>query len=232
MTKDLLQEIWDQDRKESKRTIDELEISLRPLYKKSGSRWSVTLVFYLAFVAVTLVFQGMSIYAFHTNSLMLAVGISLAVCTLGFLGYGIYVLRSWTAIDLIAESLVAKLKRRLRFCRTTCEVWLWMIALNTVFLSFAVNTVVDVKDGVYHINNLSVFLGITLTQLLLVYSSLKIAQSFQVRETTALLEDLEQENPGATEKLHLLRKKSRRWVLVLVALLSLLLLWGVMAALQ
>jgi hypothetical protein len=227
MAKDMLLEIWDKDRKEPKMTRAEIENVLRPQYLKSASRWGFALWTYLAIIAVTLVCQGMSIYAFRTNPLMLAVGIALALLTLGFLGYGIHVLRAWSEIDLVDECLVAKLTRRLRFYRTKCELWLWMIALTPVFLGFAVNTAVDVRDGQYHINNPLVFVGIMLLQLLLVYAGLKVNQYYLVRETQALLGDLENETTTATVKVLAIRGRWRALMLILVGLLFLLLIWGI-----
>jgi hypothetical protein len=118
---------------------------------------------------------------------------------LGFLAYGVQLLRELVAMDEADESLVAKLKRRLRFHRTKHEIWLWMIALTVVFLSFAVSTMVDAQDGQYRINRPTVFVGVMLGQLFFMYAALKIGSYPFVRETKAILSDLENQVTTSTE---------------------------------
>jgi hypothetical protein len=230
VNKDILQEIWDKGRKEPQMTKAEIQAILQPRIRKSALGWHIVMWTYLAVIAGTLVCEGMNIYAFRTNPIMLTVGVLLTFLTLGFLAYGIHIVRELATIDQADESLVAKLQRRLRFHRTKCEIWLWMIALTTAFLSFAVSTMVDAQDGQYRINRPGVFIGITLGQILFMYAALKIGHYPFVRESKAILSDLENQVTTGTDKIRAFKRTWRLWGLLLVSLLTILATWGLVKA--
>jgi hypothetical protein len=151
---------------------------------------------------------------------------------LAFLAYGIHVVRELAAMEQADESLVAKLRRRLHFHRTKYEIWLWMIALTTVFLSFAVSTMVDAQDGQYRINRPGVFIGVTLGQLLFMYAVLKIGHYPFVRESKAILSDLENQVTTGTEQLKVFKRTWRLWGLLFATLGTILLIWGILKAIS
>jgi len=228
--KDILQEIWDKGRKEPAMTRAEIEAVLQPQIRKNALGWSILVWTYLAFIAVTLVCQGMNIYAFRANPVMLTVGVLLTLVTLGFLAFGIHVIRELTAMDQADESLVAKLQRRLCFHRTTIEIWLWMIALTAVFLSFAVSTTVDAQEGQYQINRPHVFIGVMVGQLLFIYAALKMGQYPFVKEAKAILSDLEHQITTGSEQVKTFKRTWRLWSLLLAVILVLMLIWGILRA--
>jgi hypothetical protein len=135
-----------------------------------------------------------------------------------------------TAIDLVDESLVAKLQRRLRFHRTKFEIWLWMIAFTVAFLGFAVSTILDAQDGQYRINRPGVFVGITLGQILFMYAVLKIGQYPFVRESKAILSDLESQVTTGTDGVKALKRTWFAWGVLFAVLGAILLVWGILRA--
>jgi hypothetical protein len=206
----------------------EIQALLVPQFRKSGFGLRVVVWTYLALIAGTLVCEGMNIYAFRADPIMLAVGVLLTIFTLGFFAYGIHILRELTAIDLVDESLVAKIQRRLRFHRTRFEIWLWMIAFTVAFLSFAVSTMPDAQNGQYRINRPSVFVGVTLGQILLMYAVLKTGQYPLVRESKAILSDLESQVTTGTDQLKALKRTWLVWGLLFAVIGSILLVWGIL----
>jgi hypothetical protein len=208
----------------------EIQALLVPQFRKSGIGLHIVVWTYLVLIAGTLVCEGMNIYAFRTNPIMSTVGVLLTIFTLGFLVYGIHILRELTAIDLVDESLVAKLQRRLRFHRTKFEIWLWMIAFTVAFLSFAVSTMLDAQDGQYRINRPGVFVGIVLGQILFMYAVLKIGQYSFVRESKAILSDLESQVTTGTDGVKALKRTWFVWSLLFAVLGTILLVWGILRA--
>ncbi len=210
-------------------TKAEIQSLLQPHIRISALRWRILVWTFLAMMAGTLICQGMNIYAFRADPVMLTVGIMLTAITLGFLAYGIHIMREMTSIDLADESLVEKLTRRLRFHRTKYEIWLWMIALTVAFLSFAVSTLPDAEEGPYRINRPAFFIGITLGQILVMYVALKLGHYPLVRESKAILSDLENQVTTGTEQIRSLKYTWRLWGLLVFALGTFLLLWGIWA---
>ena len=213
-------------------TKAEIQAILQPQIRKSAFGRSVMVWTYLAVIAVTLVCEGMNIYAFRTNPIMLPVGVFLTFLTLGFLAYGVHMVRELATMDEADESLVAKLKRRLRFHRTKSEILLWMFALTAAFLGFAVSTMVDAQDGQYRINRPGVFVGVMLGQILFTYAALKISQYPFVRESKAILSDLENQVTTETDQVKAFKRTWRLWTLLFVVLLTISLIWGICRAIS
>jgi hypothetical protein len=227
---DALQQIWDKGRKEPKMSKAEIRAILQPHIRKNALGLRFLVWVYMAFIAVTLVCEGMAIYAFRVNPVMLAVHAGAALLTLGFLGYGVYLVGELAATDRGDESLVAVLRRRIRFYRTKYEIWLWMLALTVVFLSFAVSTAVDCQDGQYRINRPHVFIGVTIAQFLFMYVVLKTGHYMFLKELKAILSDLEHQVTTGTERIKVLKRSWRLWGLALAILGTVLLILGILRA--
>jgi hypothetical protein len=227
---DLLQEIWDKGRKEPKMSKAEIQALLRPQVRKNAFGLYFLIWIYLAFVAVTLVCEGMAIYAFRVNPVMLAVHSGAALLTLGFLGYGVYLVGELAAMERGDESLVSVLRRRVRFHRTKYDIWLWMLSLTLVFLSFAVSTLADCEGGRYQINRPHIFAGVTIAQFLFAYVIFRIGHYPLVRELKAILSDLEHQVTTGTERIKVLKRSWRLWSVVLAILGTVLLILGILRA--
>jgi hypothetical protein len=185
---------------------------------------------YLAFIAGALVCEGMSLYAFRTNPVMFAVLAAMTLLTLSFLGYGIHLVGEMAAIDRCDESLVVVLRRRLRFYRTKYEAWLWMLALNLPFLTFAVSAMRDSQDGHYQINRPGLFVAVTVCQFLFMYVVLKIGHYPLTREQKAILNDLENQVTTDTDRVKTLKRTWRLWSLLLAVLGVILMVLGILRA--
>lgn len=211
-------------------TKAEIEAILQPQIRKSDLGWRIVMWIYLAVIAGTLVCEGMNIYAFRGNATMLSVGVLLAFLTLGFLAFGIHLVYELATIDQADENLVAKLRRRLRFHRTKYEIWLWIIALTNAFLVFAVSTMADAQDGQYQINHPGVFIGTLLGVIFFMYAALKIGHYPLVRESKAILSDLENQVTTGTDRIRVLKRTWRLWGLLLAFLFAILAIWGFLRA--
>jgi hypothetical protein len=227
---DPLQQIWDKGRKEPKMSKAEIQGILRPHIRKNAFGLRFLVWIYVAFIAVTLVCEGMAIYAFRVNPVMLAVHAGAALLTLGFLGYGVYLVGELAAMDRGDESLVAVLRRRVRFYRTKYDIWLWMLALTLVFLSFAVSTLADCQEGQYQINRPHIFVGVTIAQFFFAYVIFRIGHYPLFRELKAILGDLEHQVTTGTERIKVLKRSWRLWSVLLVVLGTALLILGILRA--
>ena len=208
----------------------EIQAILRPQIRKNAFGLRFLVWIYLAFVAGTLVCEGMAIYAFRVNPVMLAAHAGAALFTLGFLGYGVYLTGELAAMDRGDESLVSMLRRRVRFHRTKYEIWLWMLALTLVFLTFAVSTLADCQEGRYQINRPHVFAGFTIAQFLFAYVIFRIGHYPLVRELKAILSDLEHQVTTGTERIKVLKRSWRLWSVLLAILGAILLILGILRA--
>ena len=110
--------------------------------------------------------------------------------------------------------------------------WLWMIALTIAFLSFAVSTLADAGHGPYRINRPGVFLGVTLGQILFMYAILRIGHYPLVRESKAILSDLEDQVTTGTDRIKALKRTWRLWALLFAVLGTILLIWGICRAMS
>jgi hypothetical protein len=227
---DILQEIWDKGPKEPKMSKAEIQTLLAPQFRKSAIGLRILVWTYLTVIAGTLVCQGMHIYAFRANPVMLTIGILLTSITFGFLAFGIHIIRELTAMEVADESLVAKLRRRLHFHRTKYNIWLWMIALTIALLTFAVSSMPDAQLGEYRINRPHIFIGFTITQILFAYAILKVGQYPLFSESKAILSDLEDQTTTGTDRIKELKKTWRLWSVLFLVLGVILLLWGIFRA--
>ena len=181
-------------------------------------------------LAVTLVCEGMSLYAFRTNTPVLLFGIAATGLTLGFLAYGIQLFRRLTNLEVADESLVDRIRHRLEFFDKHYEIWLWMLALSFVFLNLSVSTLVDVEDGHYRINRPWFVAGLLVTQFLLCYGALKLSHLRGLRHTRAVLSDLQNQVLSGTEEIERQKRTWRMWHLVALVVLTATAVWGLVKA--
>ena len=232
MNHDVLQQIWDKGRKDPKMSKAEIQAILRPQVRKNAFGMRFLVWIYTACIAVTLVVEGMAVYAFRANPVMLAAHAGTAVLTLGFLGYGVYLIGELAAMDRGDQSLVTVLRRRVRFYRAKYEIWLWMLALTVVFLSFALITMRHNQDGQGRIDRGIdlIDVGVAVAQLLAVYAVLKVGHYPLVRQLKAILSDLEHQVTTGTERIQGLKRSWRVWGLLLAILGTVLLILGILRA--
>jgi hypothetical protein len=229
---DPLQQLWDQDPEEPKMSKAEIQVMLQPTLRKSARGWFLLVWVYLAFIAITLVCEGMSMYAFRNQPVMLAVLAAMTVLTAGFLAYGIHIASELTAIDRGDRSLVDSLRQRLRFYRTKYEIWLWMLTATIPFLTFAVSTMADADQGPYRINKPWLFTAFTAIQVTFMYIILKIGHYPLIREQKAILADIEHQATTETDRIRTLKKTWRLWGALAVLVGVVLLILGILRAIS
>ena len=208
----------------------EIQVMLQPTLRKSARSWFVLVWIYLAFIAITLVCEGMSMYAFRSQSVMLAVLATMTALTAGFLAYGIYIASELTVIGRSDKNLVDSLRQRLRFYRTKYEIWLWMLTATIPFLTFAVSTMTDADQGPYRINKPWVFAGFTAIQVTLMYIIVRRGHYPLIREQKAILSDLESQVTTETDHVRTLKKTWRLWGALAVLIGVVLLILGLLRA--
>ncbi len=231
MDENHIQEIWNKGKEARKMSKAEIQHVLRPRVRRSVFPLKMWIWLYLTVLAVVLILQGINIAGYWTNQTMLGVHIGLTLITLGFLGYGIYLAGALERLERVDEDLVTILRRRLRFYRTKYEVWLWMAAGACVLLAFAVISVIDNQDGHYYVNRPVVFVGVQIGMLLFLYGTFRLSHYPFMRESKALLKDLEHQVTEATEHFDTFKVKWRLWGAVAALILTALLVWGLLMAL-
>ena len=135
-----------------------------------------------------LVAEGMNIYAFRNNAVMLSVGITFALLTLGFLAYGVQPLATPAGRHGRGRRKPrGQAQTTTKFPPHQARDMALDDRVDGCLLSFAVCTLVDAQDGQYRINRPTVFVGVVLGQLFLMYAALKIGSYPFVRETRRFL---------------------------------------------
>jgi xanthine/uracil permease len=233
MPKDVIQDIWERGTgKEKKMTREMIEQFLQPRIKRNVFQQKMFVWIYLFALAATLVLQGINIVGYQSNPLMLAVQAGLTLIALTFFAYGIHLVQEIRRIDRADESLVALLRRRLRFYRTKYEIWLWMTAGTVLLLIYAVTTMTDNIGGHYRINRPGVFIGTSLAVFFGMYAFSKIAHYPFITELMAFLHDLESQVTEQTVRVRELKKTWRLWAIIFAITGTLLFLWGLLRAIQ
>jgi hypothetical protein len=229
---DLIERLWAKREEEPKMTREEIARALRPRLGRSSNILKFYLWFYLGALLATLVLQGINLAGYRTNATMLAVHAAVTVAALSFVAFGIHMAGAIGRLDRMDEHLADAVNRRLAFFRGKYEVWLWACSVSLLLLTWAINTLVDNADGTYRINKPFVFFGTQAVMLFGMYAVFKAAHLPVVRELRAVLEDLKAQMMGHTEAADALKERWRRWWVVLVVFLTIMLLLGVWMAVR
>ena len=232
MAKDIIQDLWDRGREEQTMTSAQIQSLLEPRIRRNAFSLRMWIWLYSAVLLLTLILSGINIFGYWANPIMLLVQVATCIVSLGFLAYGIYLLGDLARIDRADESVLATLRRRLLFHRKKLEIWIWIVAFTVYLLQFAINTMVDNQDGEYRINKPAFFAGVSIGMIFFMYAVMKIAQYPLVRELKAIVSDLENQVTDNTDRMVVLRRNWRLWSVLLSILLTLLLIWGMLRAIQ
>jgi hypothetical protein len=155
----------------------------------------------------------------------LAVHAGLAVVTLGFIVFGLRVLRELRTFDDPAMSLTAIVKRQLQFFHTTFEWWGWMWGFTVWMVSFCVVVWVENREGGYRINHIAEYVAVSACMIFGSYALLRLGHYPMVRRSLATLHDLESQTTEETRSVQSLRKY---WVIgtaLLVVALTVAVVW-------
>jgi len=203
----------------------EIQAVLQPHVRTSGRSLTALVWIYLAVAIIALIFESMHIYAFRDHPTMLGAGLAATLVTLGIIAFGIHILRDLASTELSDENLLERLRHRMRLYRTKLNLWLWSVALSWVCLTFAVSTLRHSQEEYYVIEQPLIFAAVLAIQLVLGYTILKIGNSLMVRESEAILSDLENQVTEKTGQMQAWKKRWAIWAGCFVVLGVILFFW-------
>ena len=232
MAKDIIQELWDKGKEQETMTTAQIEALLEPQIRRNAFSLTTWIWFYLGIAVITLVLSVINVFGYWTNPIMLSVQIAACILLSGFTAYGIFLLRDLAQLNWADGNVLDISRRRLKFHRTKLEIWFWVIAFTTYLLGFAINSMVDNQDGVYRINRIGAFVGISVAMIMFMYAVMKVAQFPLVTELKAIISDLENQLTVETDRVAELKRTWRLWSVLLCVLLSFLFVWGLIRFFQ
>ena len=210
----------------------ELEAFLKPKISKTTLSLNFNIFVYIAAQLAAMVLIGFDLYGYRSNPVMLKVLITMFIVCSSFFGYGVFLLSYIWQINHGDFDLVTTINRKLKVYRTHYEAWMWIGAVSSLFLIFALTTLIDNDRGTYHINRPVFFAMVCLLILLFIYGIQKIAQFIAVRQIRVYLADLQ--NDALEGSCWLEETKKRRLIiaLILFIIFTIIFIWGIIRALS
>lgn len=201
----------------------ELEAFLKPKVRKTTLSLNLNILVYMAAQLAAMILIGFDLYGYRSNPIMLKVLIPMFIGCSFFLGYGVFLLTYIWQVNHGNFDLVTAIHRKLKVYRTHYEAWMWIGAVSLLFLTFALNSLIDNDQGTYRINRPIFFVATSLAVVLFIYGVQKITQLSAVRRIKIYLSDLQND---ALEGSHQLEKAKRiQFVVYLIIALLLTLLF-------
>jgi hypothetical protein len=213
--------------KDRKFQRSELEAFLRPKLNKITLSLKLNILVYMTAQVAAMVLIGFDLYGYRSNPLMLKVLVPMFIACSFFFGYGVFLLSHIWQINRGSFDLVTAVNRKLKVYSTHYEAWMWIGAVSLLFLTFALNTLIDNDGGTYRINRPVFFTVVCLLVILFIYGSQKIAQFFALRQIRFYLEDLKND---ALEKSCRIEKEKRKYFLfflIITLILTMTFIWGI-----
>ena len=208
----------------------ELEAFLRPKINKTTLSLKFNIFTYITAQVATMVLIGFDLYGYRSNPVMLKVLIPMLIGCSSFFGYGVFLLSCIWQINHGNFDLVTAINRKLKVYRSHYEAWMWIGAVSSLCLIFALGALVDNDAGTFRINRPVFFTVLCLLVILFIYGVQKIAQFFALRQIRFYLEDLQND---ALEKSSRLEKEKRKYmvfILILTLILTITFIWGIIRA--
>jgi len=205
----------------------ELESFLKPKIRKATLFLNINILVYMAAQLAAMVLIGFDLYGYRSNRVMLSALISMFIACSSFFGYGVFLLSYIWQINHGDFDLVTSINRKLKAYRRHYEVWMWMGAVSTLLLGFALNSWIDNDQGTYRINRPVVFTVISCLVIIFIYGSQKIAQLKVVREIRAYLSDIQNEVLEGSHKIEQAKRKYLVIFLILAIILTIFFILGI-----
>ncbi len=233
MSKDIIQEIWDKGKsRKNELSVQEIEQALRPHVRRQSFAIRMYVWVWLVILLGTLVVDALNVAGYSSNPTMLMVQIGLtilaAICGI----YGLHLLREIRIIDRADESMMAMLRRLLRFYRTKFEIWNIVMAGTVVLLSFALTSYIDNENGIYRIGRVWLFVIFSVVQFAFMYGINKIGQYPFRKEMKVIMSDLEANMLDETQAIPAFRRRWRIGATIFIIIGVILLLLGIWRAMQ
>jgi len=229
-----LMKIWKEGNKEilKDRRFErsELEAFLKPKISKATLYLNLNIFVYMAAQLAAMVLIGFDLYGYRSNPVMLKVLIPMFIVCSSFFGYGVFLLSYIWQINHGDFDLVTAINRKLKVYRRHYEAWMWIGAVSSLFLIFALTTLIDNDQGTYRINRPVFFAVVCLLVILFIYGAQKITQFKAVRDIRVYLADFQND---ALEGSHRLEEAKRKYLviyLILAVILTIIFIWGIIKA--
>ena len=208
----------------------ELEAFLKPKVGKATIHLNLNILVYMAAQLAAMILIGFDLYGYRSNPVMLKVLIPMFILCSSFFGYGVFLLSYIWQVNHGDFDLVTAINRKLKVYRTHYEAWMWIGAVSALFLSFALNTLIDNDRGTYRINRPIFFMVISFLVILFIYGVQKIAQFRAVREIRVYLADLQNEILEGSRRLEKAKRKYLVIYLILAIILTIIFICGLIKA--
>lgn len=205
----------------------ELEAFLKPKVRKATLPLNSNIFVYMAVQLAAMVLIGFDLYGYRSNPVMLKVLIPMFIVCSSFFGYGVFLLSYIWQINHGGLDLVTAINRKLKVYRTHYEVWMLIGAVSSLFLIFALNTLVDNDRGTYRINHPIFFIVVSFLVLLFIYGVQKVAQFMVVREIRAYLADLQNDVLEKSQQLEKAKRRYRIFIVILVIFFTIMFILGI-----
>jgi hypothetical protein len=210
----------------------ELEAFLKPKVGKAILHLNLNILVYMAAQLAAMILIGFDLYGYRSNPVMLTVLIPMLILCSAFFGYGVFLLSYIWQIHRGDFDLVTAINRKLKVYRTHYEAWMWIGAISSLFLAFALGTLVDNDGGTYRINQPVFFTVLCLLMIIFIYGAQKIAQFVAIRQVKVYLEDLQNDALQGSRQLQDVRRKHFVVSLILALILTLLFILGMIKAMH
>ncbi|MFB0554723.1 MAG: hypothetical protein ACETWQ_15580 [Phycisphaerae bacterium] len=208
----------------------ELEAFLKPKVSKATLHLNLNILVYMAAQLAAMILIGFDLYGYRSNTVMLTVLIPMFILCSSFFGYGVFLLSYIWQINRGQFDLITAINRKLKVYRRHYEAWMWIGALSSLFLIFALNTLIDNDQGTYRINRPVFFAVICLLVLLFIYGVQKIAQFVAISQIRVYLEDLQNDALEGSHRLQEVRRKHLVVFIIFALILIILFILGVIKA--
>ena len=234
MQNDDLIKIWKEGNqeilKDKRFQHSELEALLKPRINKTTLSLNLNILVYMIAQLAAMVLIGFGLYGYRSNPVMLKVLIPMLIVCSSFFGYGVFLLSCIWQINHGSSDLVTAVNRKLKVYRTYYEAWMWIGAVSTLCLIFALGIMVDYDGGAFRINKPVFFTVVSLLVLLFIYGSQKVAQSFALRQIKVYLADLHNDALDGSARLEKEKRKYMLFFLIIALILTLTFIWGIIKA--
>lgn len=210
----------------------QIEALLKPKVSRAALSLNLNILVYMTAQLAAMVLIGFDLYGYRSNITMLKALIPMFIACSAFFGYGVFLLSYIWHIHHDATDLVTAITRKLKVYRTHYEAWMWIGAVSLLFLSFALNTLIDNDQGTYRINHPVFFTVICLVMVLFIYGVQKIAQFTALRQLRVYLADIQNDALEGSQRLDAARRKHLVVSLILTVGFVLLLILGIIKAMS
>ncbi|MHC4537348.1 MAG: hypothetical protein ACYS6K_25700 [Planctomycetota bacterium] len=210
----------------------ELESFLKPKISKVTLSLNLNILVYMTAQLAAMILLGFDFYGYRSNPVMLKALIPMFIACSSFFGYGVFLLSYIWQINHGNFDLVTTINRKMKVYQRHYEVWMWIGAVSCLFLSFALNTLIDNDQGTYRINRPVFFAVISFLVITFIYGAQKITQIKVVREIRAYLSDIQNEALEGSHKIEQAKRKYMVIFLFLAIILTIFFILGIIKAMS